>query len=512
MRTKNSLRNMIVSLALGFIAIIINFIAQKFFVDTLGVEYLGLNGLFTNIIAMLSVVELGLGVAVVYHLYKPLQENDEEKISSIMMFYKKGYRIIAFIVLCLGLIVLPFLPHIVGQNSLTVSIPLVYMLFLLNVVVSYLFSFKRLILYADQKNYLINIVHIIAIVVLNALQIWVLIATRDYYLYLILKVLMTLIENMVINAIVDRKYKLHENAVLDQETRSDIFIKIKGLIYHRLGEFLVLGSTNIIISILLGIKIVGLYSNYFLIQTALTMMFSQMSTALTASVGNLLLSKNKLEHYKAFRRLYFINQVLAVISVAIFIVASNSFIIWWLGEGFTFSFGIVAALALNIYLMLVRSVFGNFKQAAGIFYEDRYVPLIESAINIVASIALIQFMGLAGAFIGTALSSMALHCYSYPKFVYKGIFGRGYREYAGLVLRNLIVAVFTVSAAYFAAHAITFGSQLLQLVSDVTIAVFIPAIILWIIYRKSEEYTYFIDLIAKILRKTRSGKKQVERK
>lgn len=502
MRTKNSIKNLLVSLALGLIVIIINFIAQRIFVNTLGLEYLGLNGLLTNLVSMLSVVELGLSTAIVYHLYKPLRDKNTSKTSSIMMFYKKSYRVIALTILILGMALIPFLSLIIGDNSIQANIPVVYMLFIINVTVSYLLAYKRSILYADQKNYLVNIVHLIALVAVNALQIWTLLATQNYYLYLILKIASTLAENLVINKIVDRRYYLDNNAVpLDANTKKDIFTKIRGLLYHKAGEFLVLGSTNIIISMLLGIKVVGLYSNYLLIQTAISTLFSQMQTAITASIGNLLLGDSKKEHFDVFRRLHFAIHLLTTVCLSVFLVASGSLIRLWLGEQYIFSIGILIALSLNMYLQLIRSAFANFKNAAGIFYEDRFVPLIESVINVIASIILVQFIGLAGAFIGTALSSLALHCYSYPKFIYRGLFGRSYQEYIGLMIKNLAISSLAMGAAYFVSRIIKFNSLPIQLMSDVSVAVIVPCILLFIIYRKSEEYNYFVNLARKILNK-----------
>lgn len=507
MRIKNSIRNITVSLALGFAVIIINFVAQKIFIDTLGIEYAGLNGLFTNMVSMLAIAELGLGAAIVYHLYKPLHEKDEQKVSSIMHFYKVGYRLVAFAILGFGGLLIPFLPMIIGDSRVSVNIAVVYMLFIVNAAASYLLSYKRSLLYADQKNYIVNTVHLVALVVLNVLQVWALIATQNYYLYLVLKIVSTVVENLVISYVVDKRYVLDGHPEpMNKELRADIFTKMKGLVFHKVGDFAVLGSNSIIISSSLGLTAVGLYSNYLLIQMAITTLFSQISTALKASVGNLLVDVGGKKSFVVFSRLQFANQVLAVLATSLFFVVSGSFVALWLGDNYVFETGVVAALALNIYLMLIRSVFGNFKDAAGIFYEDRYVPLVESAINIVASIILIQFMGIAGAFIGTALSSLALHAYTFPKYVYKGVFGRTYLEYATHMTKNTIVAVFVVGAAYFASIALQPDVAWWRLVSDVLIATAVPTLLLWLIYRRTDEYVYFKDLISKILKRKKRSK------
>lgn len=502
MRTSNSIKNILFSLILGFVVIIINFIAQRFFVESLGIEYLGLNGLLTNVVSLLSIVELGLGAAIVYHLYEPMHRGDIQKVSSIMQFYRLGYRVIALAIVILGVVSMPFLPLIVGESSIAANIPLIYTLFIGNAAVSYLLSYKRSILYADQKNYIINAIHLAALLVLNGLQIWALILTQNYYLYLALRVAATLIENFIINTIVNKRYSIDIlPEPLNKALRKDIFTKVKGLAFHKMGSFLVLGSTNIIISVILGISTVGLYSNYLLIQTAFTTLSFQVSSAIKASIGNLLVDANKEAAFSVFKRLQFANQLMAVVVTSIFFISSSSFVKLWLGDDFVFGIGVVAAMSLNLYLILVRSVFNNFKEAAGIFYEDRLVPLIESAINIIASIILMHFMGLAGAFIGTALSSLALHAYSYPKYVYKGIFGKSYREYTQKVLSDLFVAIVIIVTAWGVSRLVNLDSLPLQLFSDVVIAVIVPAVLLWVLYRQRDEYLYFKGLVVRMAKK-----------
>lgn len=507
MRTKNSIKNIAVSLLLGFLVVIVNFIAQRFLITTLGVEYAGLNSLFANIVSMLSVAELGLGAAIVYHLYKPIHENDIPKISSLMRFYKTSYKVVALVVVILGCFIAPFIPYIIGINNLSVNIMVVFGIFVINVVTSYLLSYKRSLLYADQKNYIINVVHSFGLVVLNILQILILISTQNFYLYLVLKIIITLAENIILNYIVDKKYTLTPSPEpVSKELRADIFKKINGLVFHKIGTFLVLGSSTIIISTFLGVVVVGVYSNYLLIQVAIMSISLQVQLAIKSSVGNLMVEVGGVKSFLAFNRLQFANQALSILIISVFFVASGSFIKIWLGEEFAYDVWTLAALSLNIYLILLRTIFGNFKEAAGIFYEDRFVPLIESAINIIASIILIQFMGIAGAFIGTALSSFAIYGYSYPKFVYKGIFGRSYREYTIKFFSNFFVALIIITLAYGISNLVNFNSQFMQLMSDTIIAIIVPVVLLWALYHQKDEYLYFMILVRKLFKKLKRSR------
>ena len=276
MRTKNSIKNIIVALILNLMSIIIGLISQKVFISSLGTEYLGINGLFTNIISMLGIVELGLGSAIIYNLYKPVADNNKEQIKSLMHFYKISYRIIAIIVMFIGLLIIPFLELIVKDANISENLIIIYLLFLTDIVCSYLLTYKRSILYAYQKNYIINIVHIGYLLCMNLFQILILIYTKNYYLFLIIKIAARIVENVILTKIANKLYPIlleKDVTLLDAKTKDDIFTKIKALLLHKIGGFVVLGSDNIIISAFLGIKTVGLYSNYSMIINAVTVPF-----------------------------------------------------------------------------------------------------------------------------------------------------------------------------------------------------------------------------------------------
>lgn len=505
MRTKNSLKNIAISLLLGTVVILANFIVQKVFIETLGLDLLGVNGLFTNIVAMLAVAELGLGSAIIYHLYQPLHAKDSEKISSLMHFYKRGYALVALSIIVLGIGFLPFLGMITGTVNTSFNTHIVFLLFIVNSAASYILSYKRSLLYADQKSYIINLVHLIALVILNAIQIGMLVATKDYYLFLVLRIIFTVLENVILNWMIDKRYTIDSYpGPISKALRRDIFMKIKGLLFHKVAGFITTGSTNIIISILLGIVTVGFYSNYLLIQTAINTLFIQASGAIRASIGNLLVVETQEASFIVFKRLQFAGQFLAILCVSVFFVASGSFVSLWLGDTFVFSVSVTAALALNIYLYLIRWIaFHNFKEAAGIFYEDRFVPLLEAAINIVASIVLIKALGLAGAFLGTAFSSLVVHMYSYPKFVYKDILGRSYSEYARMLISSFAMAFFAVGIAYWVSTLFHFDSKWLQLLANVACSLVIPVTVFFAFYRRTEEFKYYGRLLERIVRKRR---------
>ena len=259
---------------------------------------------------MLCIAELGIGNAIVFYLYKPLHENNVTLINSLMCFYKRAYRIVALVVFVIGLILMPFLHLFIGSTNLCVNIYIIFSLFLLDACVSYLLSYKRSILYADQKNFVINIVHLICVLLMNVIQILILVLYKNFIFYLIIKIIFRLLENLVISTYVDKNYSYLTNkdvSKLDSSILDDIKKKVMALFVHQIGAFCVNGTDNLIISKFLGLVYVGLYSNYFLIINSISSLFSQTFSAVTSSVGNLLVSENIKKSLSVFKRMNFIN-------------------------------------------------------------------------------------------------------------------------------------------------------------------------------------------------------------
>ena len=508
MRTKNSLKNMIASMVSNILTIIIGIVAQAIFIKILGSEYLGLNSLFNNVISMLAIAELGIGSAIVYNLYKPIAENNIEQIKSLMQFYKKNYQVIGIVVAIIGLMLIPFLKYIVNIETITININVyfVYLLFLLDTVFSYFLSYKRSLLYATQQNSIISIIHIGYVLILNLLQLIILFFTKNYYLYLLTRMVTRILENLVITYIANKNYPyLKDKNVkkLNKSLEKDIYTKIKALFFHKIGAFVVLGSDNIIISKFLGLATVGLYSNYYMIINAIQTIFSQIIQSTTASVGNLLVTESKQKSFLVFKKIRFLNYWLATFSCTCILVIMQSFIKIWIGDFYLLSTGVLIVLVFNLYQKLMRSSYSSFKEAAGIYYEDRFVPLVEATLNIIVSIFCCKLFGLAGVFMGTVISGLALWCYSYPKYVYKKLFDRNYIEYAKETIGYIILFVLIASGTYYLSTIINFSNIYLEFISNVIISLIVPNILLFIIFFKTDNFKYYSNLLKNVIKKTR---------
>ncbi len=501
MKTKKSIINVVGSISSNLITIIIGLVAQAIFIRILGAEYLGINGLFTNIISMLGIVELGIGSAIIYNLYKPIVNKDKEAIKSLMLFYKKAYNIIAFIVLVIGLLITPFLNLFISDVTVDINIFLVYILFVIDIFASYLLSYKRSILYADQKNYIVNIIHIVYLVILNLLQLLFLYLTHDYYLYLIIKIVMRVVENIIITLVVNKIYNYLNKGdakPLSKDVKQDIQKKVKALFFHKIGTFVVMGTDNIIISKFIGIVTVGIYSNYYMIINAINTIFGQAIVALTPSIGNLLVEGDTTKNYDVFKKVRFLNFWISVFSGVTLLVVLQSFIKIWVGEKYLLSLFVLIILVINFFQKMMRSSYSTFKEAAGIFHEDRFVPLVESAVNIVASIILLKIFGLAGVFMGTIISGFSLWCYSYPKYVYKKLFNRSYLSYIKETLGYILLFLVILFITFKTSTLITISNIYLNFLVNIGISVIIPNLILFVIFFKTDNFKYYLNLLKKI--------------
>lgn len=512
MRSLKSLKNMLLSVISNCLTIVIAFFVQGVFIRKLGSEYLGINTLFTNIASILAILDFGISTAVIYNLYKPIANHDEEKIGTIMNFFRKSYIIIFFVIFLVGLCVIPFLDLLVGEVSSSIHVVSIYLLFVIDASFAYIFSYKRSLLYADQNNYIISLIHIFYLIIMNSLLITVLFTNKNYHLYLGIKILMRFIENAVISLVVNKKYsylKKYRHTTLDQETKFDIFKKMKGLFYHKVGTTVVNSSSSIVISTFLGgVKTVAYYSNYNMVTSAVSTMITQGFSAITSSVGNLMVSSNQKSRFSVYKRLNFLNFWIAGFTATCIYVVMDSYIIVLAGSDYLLSHTILFAIVLNFYFTVLLSTLTSFKEAAGIFHEDRFVPFLQSFVSIVFSIVLSQFMGLAGVFVGSMLGTFVLYFFSYPKFVYLKLFNSNYHEYIKSFVKYFLIFLVGLFLTYQVSTLFVISNNILQMLFNAFLCVIVVNVIYFIIFFKSDELKYFVLFFKKIKGKMFGRKRQ----
>lgn len=504
MRTKNSIKNIIMNFLYNLLNYGLRFASRIFFVKTLAEVYLGVNGLLSNVLGILALTELGIGTAIGYSLYDPLAKNDTKKVRSLMQFYKKAYQIIALVVLVLGLILLPFIPYLIKDTTGIENLSIIYLIFLLNMVIGYLFSYKRTLINSDQKNYLIVPYTMFFNIITSVLQIVVLLIFKNYIIYLLVQSICTIVENIVINRYIDKKYPYlvsnEEVTPIEKEELSTIKTKIKALLLHKVGSYTLSSTDNLIISKLIGIVMVGIYSNYSLIISMVSSFIYLLISNVISSLGNLIASENPKKCLKVFDEMNFTCFVLYGISSICLINLFNPFIELVFGTNYLLSILVVYIIVINHYLTGMNNVVISIQTASGLYEKDKYVPLIQSAVNLVISIYLAKKIGLAGVFIGTIVSTL-IPLIVKPCIVYKEIFKEKVSLYFKDFTIQTLIIVLSATISAFITKYINIENAYLNLAFLLLISIVIPSTLIILIYRKKESYQNVISRVKHIFSK-----------
>ncbi|NBH18812.1 hypothetical protein D3Z55_15470 [Clostridiaceae bacterium] len=502
MKTRKTFYNAIVSICYYFLTIILGIFNRKIVIDVLGIEYQGINGLFNNIMSMLSIAELGIGISMIYHLYLPLENKNLSTIRSLMNFYKKCYIIIAGIIFSTGILIIPGLKYIIQNYALPYSLPEVYIWFLLDSVCSYLFSYKRSILIADQKNYVIILCDILYQFISKIGQIIILLYSHSFILYLSVMVISRLVNNLFISFLVNRQYpylKTLKACPISSDIYKDIKQKVKGSFFHKIGGFVVLGTDNILISKFLGLETVGIYSNYFLIINSIKSICSQILTSSTASVGHLLTEKNNKKAQEIFSELYIVNSLLVNCATTVIYCVITPFIRLLFGKQYIISEFTLFILSLNFYIMGMRTVYSIFKEAGGILYEDRFIPIIESTINFIASLIFLHYFKLAGVFMGTILSSTLLFGYTYPYLICKKLLKISIVKYWKELLWNGIITLISMIFSKILCNYMNLNNIIYQVSYNLFVSIFVSNILFLFLYAYWKPETKNVIIKCKLL-------------
>ena len=413
-RTTKTIRNTAVGLIGLILSQLVTFVTKSVFVRLLGAEYNGVNGLFSNVLSILNLAELGFATSVAYALYKPLQEGDELKQAALMNYFARVYRIIAVIVAVVGCCCIPFLQYLIAEDISELSFSLnqlrgYFAMFLANTVCSYLLAYKRTIITADQNNYIISTVDNSCNIALNVLQIVLLLIYNNYYAYLATMIAKTLINNIILQIIADKKYpqlRKYKRAKLLSEDKKSLLRNVEASFVHRLGNVAMTGTTSIIISSFISLIAAGQYSNYFMICSSVNMVIDILFTSMTASLGNLCVSESEEAQYQVFKRVRYLSYFCGVFTLVCYICLFNPFIEIWVGEDMLMPFAVVVAISFNSSKTYFRKAVNTFKDAKGMFRADWYKPIIEAVVSIGTAIGLSYVWGTFGVIFGHIIATM----------------------------------------------------------------------------------------------------------
>lgn len=502
MRIKNSIKNIYYSLLIQVCMTLLGFISRRVFINNLDIEYLGINGLLTNILSMLSLVEGGIGASIVYNMYKPLAEDDKPAIIALVQLYKKLYMVIAAVVFAISLFIYPFLGKIMKDSDNVSYIMIIYFIFVSKNIVTYLNAHKWSLINADQKGYILNKYNLRFNIGTYIIKILVLQFTKNYILYIIIEFIISLIQTLWNGSIVNKQYpyiKTNKKYTVEKTVKTNLLTNVKAIMLHNIGGYIVTGTDNILISALVNVKSVGLYSNYTMVMNQLSGILTQVLNGIGASVGNLIATEDSDKSYSIFKVTHFVNFWIYSFCVIFLYNLLEPFIDWWLGKGLLLDKMTFIFVLINYYLMGLRNTVLTFKSKAGIFDEDKYCPLIEAVINLGTSLILVRYFGLAGIFLGTTISTLAIPIWTQPKLVFNKIFNLSlieyYKKYVLYVIVTIIVGLVTTRVC----SLVYLNNLFLSLIVKGIICVVIPNCAYLILFLKTEEMKYLYGIIKPII-------------
>lgn len=484
-RTKNTVFNLIANIGGQGASILLRFISRTVFIYVLGKGYLGINGLFSNILEILSLAELGVGTAIIYSMYEPLAKKDLERLAALTNYYKILYRKIAGIVFTVGILLVPFLDDIVNLNQDEPQLYLFYILSLLNTTFSYFCVYKTSILTADQKEYKLKIYRTIFQFVQVIAQIVVLILFKSYLIYMITQIICLLCSNIWTAQKASKLYpdvNSNREAKLSREEKRDMWTNIRAMFSYKIGGVLMNNTDQILISTLINTETVGLYSNYLMVTQSLTSIMGMAFTSVRASIGNLATEKKFEKEYEIFK-------VLELLAFWIFgggaiglAVLFNDFISLWVGKSYLLDEKTVLVIGLSFYIAGVVYPILCYRETVGLFKQTKNILFYSSIINLVLSVILGNIFGLVGILLATVIARICTNVWYEPYKLYKSYFKKPFGEYFLIHLKDVIVIVVLAISAIFTIGQIDSGLILLDLITKF-ILLFIALNIIFFIYK-----------------------------
>lgn len=502
-RTKNATRNIIYGVFLKIYQLLGPFILRTIFIYTLGMEYLGLNSLFTSILSVLNLAELGVGSALVFSMYKPIAEDDTEKICALMNLYKLYYRVIGFVIFVLGLILVPFIPNLIsGSVPEGINIYVLYLMNLGATVLSYwLFAYKTCLFGAHQRNDITAKVSMISSTIQYIVQAVLLVIVANYYLYLAITIATQIFNNLYGAYKSNKIYpKYKAKGKLDKAEIKVINGKVRDLFTAKIGGVVVNSADTLVISAFLGLSTLGIYNNYYYIMSSVMGFISIIFSSCMAGIGNSLIIDSIKKNYKDFKLLTFIVGWLIIFSTSCFMCLYQPFMEIWVGKKNMFTTDIVVLFCVYFVVCELSMIWATYKDAAGIWHEDRFRPLIGAMANLVLNIIMVKFLGwgiygiIASTIISYVLISMPWLIYNLSRMLFK----RSLSRYVIYILKICVVTFFSCALSYNVCSLISINKYINLLIYLLIVTV-ISNILVILAFKKSDELKGTLGIIKRIL-------------
>lgn len=500
-RTEYTLLNTLAGVGGYFLNTILGFVCRMVFARCLSADYLGVNGLFTNLLSMLSLAELGIGGAVVYALYKPLAENDQEKIASLVKLYGTAYRWIGLVVAAIGLALMPFLNVIIqDQPEIRESIYLLYLINLFNTASTYFFSYRSSLIIAAQQNYIVAAVNYAVTITQSLLQIGALLLTRNYLAYLLIQSVGGLVNNVVISHIAVKKFpyiKKKEVLPLPREEKKQIFANVRDLTFYKISGLLVNSTDNILITFFDGLTVTGVASNYTLLVNTLNSLLSLLFNGLTASIGNHNVTESKEKQFEMFRFLNMMNFWIFGWGALGIIFCSGDLVELCFGGKYVMGLEVPMVLALNFYTVGMMNAVWTYKHTLGLFRYGRFLQIGTGILNIVFSVILGQKWGLFGILLATTMARGCTNLWYDPFVVMKHGFFLSPWTYLKRYVRNLVVLLIAGGICWFVFRFIS-GPVLTRTLLKIALCSLIANVVFFLAFCRTQEFKKLKQVVCNV--------------
>ena len=489
MRLKNVAKNSFFNIISQVILIVVGFFSQRVMNLRIGEELVGMNSVISNILALLSVSELGIASAVIYHLYRALAEQNEEQIAGLMKLYRKAYGFFAAFISVIGLCILPFVHLFLNENSFSLRyVRVVYLLWLIRTVLSYLLSYKRSLLIADQKEYVVSILVLLANVMNYSMIIVLLQFTKNYPLVLLLNILVEVAINLWISGYVDRKYpylKQMAKRPLETSMIHKVMGDIKNIFVTRLSTKLLVSTDSLIISSFVNVAMVGLYSNYCMITQSIVNIMQALTSALKPSVGNMFMEEDQKKNYEVLRQITFVFFVIvSVCSVCLFTLMTPFVTDFWLNEAYGLSMPVVVLSVVIFALTAMGFPLELVMSATGLFQKERNLSVIIAVANLGLSLLFVKPLGIIGVQVGTIAAYLIQMVYRTRVF-FKEYLNQNAVQYSKELIQYGCLIILETVAGYGLVRLFYKERDPLLFIAAGVICVVVPCLINLLLYFRS---------------------------
>lgn len=503
-RKKNAIRNIWWGTINKLILTVIPFITRTVIIKVLGNEYLGLNSLFTSILDILNLTELGISSAIIFFMYKPIAEKDEKTISALLNLYKKLYRIIGIIILTIGLVILPFLRNFIkGSVPDGINIYILYLIYLINTVSTYwLFAYKKSLMLAFQRNDIISNINSALVIIKTIFQVTMISIFKNYYLYVIINPVITITENIICNIITNKYYPQYvPRGTISKEIKNGIKKKVYGLMIHRACISTRNSLDSIFISAFLGLNMVAIYNNYYYIMTAVKSFLGVITGSIVSGVGNSITTESVSKNYNDMNKFNFMYMLIAGWCTICLLCLYQPFMKLWVGQEYMLDFVCVILFCVYFYTLCMGEIKATYSDAAGLWWESRHRAIIETITNVILNFVLGKLFGLKGIIIATLISLLVINFLYDSTIIFKHYFKEQkvfdyYKEHIKYFIVTLFIAIITFVICSF----VSMG-DFADLIIKGIICIIVPTVLYFVIYRKNEYLYDMKDVLLKFIKR-----------